>query len=513
MSKSKKSEEPKDIVEKFSLVDVFTKLTKNLKEIIAVLINIITAVILFSKGDQQKAVHYDNFTLYIEALNFITLLIAIYMLSRKYVLEVNDSEKDGEESELDKLAKLQSKGDSKHRSEKKQIVKDKVKRINTAIQQLIDSHKGFAVALAFLYSLMFVYDVNNMKDKEFNEKSRQTAQKKIDSLTSLTHLREDNFIKNPNYIYNTSLKGIADSLIRKKIIDTTKSSLIVYKEPNQNKIPSSSIAIFNIIKDTSKYNQYYLQKMKSELSDTIKKINLKYPPTNLDDIKFSELKNEISIIDMFKNNNVQNKTVISYLIISVIDVFFNILSGCFLFIAFAVLFTETIDTDNKTSKINYLPAFATGGGIFLFVALSIIVGFYKMPLQVLVVIARILSGVFNGVGMALIFSRFISIEYFFKRSNIITRNYYLIGTIIVLPAYAVVQPLFGLFETNYTGSQDFLKAAVLLLCLWGKIFFFLLLYTMLKNRWLHAYLLTLAFSEQTISDISDDIGGISNLDA
>ncbi len=93
-------------------------------------------------------------------------------------------------------------------------------------------------------------------------------------------------------------------------------------------------------------------------------------------------------------------------------------------------------------------------------------------------------------------------EYLYKQSNDTARNFYLIGTIIILPVYVVVQPLWGIFQVNIE-NKEVLKEIILMLCLWGKIFFIMIIYYMLDNKWLHTYIYMMPVAQERIKLVTE----------
>jgi len=186
----------------------------------------------------------------------------------------------------------------------------------------------------------------------------------------------------------------------------------------------------------------------------------------------------------------------------------NLFSAAFLFTAFQVLFARTLKNDNKTWDLNNQIPFAIAILITVinFVVLITELG-YDLNFKSNAI--RLFGGLFNGVAMALLFSRFISMEFFFKRaSKSFERNFYLYGILVALPLYIAVQPLYGLFYNLNTNIILF-KSIVFLVCFWGKLVFLFFVYTMIDKRWVHAYIMVSLTNNKTIEMISE---GIDNVD-
>jgi hypothetical protein len=202
-----------------------------------------------------------------------------------------------------------------------------------------------------------------------------------------------------------------------------------------------------------------------------------------------------------------------YLFIEILTNSTNIFSAAYLFLAFQVLFLVTIEDDNKTWKLKrYIPisiAFLITLSNLVFFA----VGFFGAQLSSISHTIRLIGGIYNGIAMLLLFSRFISMEYFFQNSRRTwQRNFYFYGTVIALPMYVVAQPLYGLFNAVEIGeSATLFKSIVFLICFWGKLVFLLFVYTMLSKKWIHAYLFMVLSQKDTLTNLSLDINDVDDL--
>lgn len=192
----------------------------------------------------------------------------------------------------------------------------------------------------------------------------------------------------------------------------------------------------------------------------------------------------------------------------------NLFSAAYLFLAFQVLFIVTLENDDKTWRFKKNIPFGLAYIITILNAAFFIVGIPETHLSVTAHTFRLIGGIYNGIAMFLLFSRFVSMEYFFKSSNDRRRKYYLYGTILILPAYVVVQPLYGVINAIEFGadSPTIFKSFVFLICFWGKLVFLLFVYTMLKKKWLHAYLFLLLSQNNTLSIIAEDIKDVDDLE-
>lgn len=167
---------------------------------------------------------------------------------------------------------------------------------------------------------------------------------------------------------------------------------------------------------------------------------------------------------------------------------FNFLSAIFLYLAFKVLYNNTLDRDNRRI-IYYMDAlFISFFYIILYALLFSKDKTVKNDLS-------LFSGIINGLAMSLLFSRFISMEHTFTeifKNSIFKplkkyRNYLYFGTIFILPLYAVIQPLFGDFELPEFGNSIIFANVVFLICFLGKLFFLSLFAIYIKNKLIHIY--------------------------
>jgi len=113
---------------------------------------------------------------------------------------------------------------------------------------------------------------------------------------------------------------------------------------------------------------------------------------------------------------------------------------------------------------------------------------------VLLKLFQLFIGSFNGLAMALLFGRYVSMEQaiYNMRAGVYDSRIYNevihIMTIYVLPIYALAQPLFGSFDVNVFGDPRIFANGVFFVCWVGKMFFLYLTYLFLKRRLVHLYL-------------------------
>ncbi len=175
----------------------------------------------------------------------------------------------------------------------------------------------------------------------------------------------------------------------------------------------------------------------------------------------------------------------------IIEDIFNYLSAVCLFWGFQVLYDTTIDkNDNKKDLPYRLPLIIIS---VVFLACYMIFVAYPMANSKLSEIVanwfRLVIGIFDGLAMALLFGKYISMEH--SLQNIKEGNYGEIvrwGIIIILPIYALAQPLFGSFKITAFGDEKWFANGVFFVCLIGKFFFLYVTYLFMRNKLMHYYL-------------------------
>lgn len=232
----------------------------------------------------------------------------------------------------------------------------------------------------------------------------------------------------------------------------------------------------------------------------------------------SSLKENNSILELLKQEpkNLQwnlDLYAAKFLGIEILTNSANLFSATFLFTAFLVLFSVTLESDNKTWQIkNQIPMFIA----IVITVLNVvffIVGIEVFNLKETSTSIRLLGGLYNGIAMALLFSRFISMEYYFQHS---TRNFerafYYYGITIGLPLYVVVQPLYALFNAVDLEAAAIFKSIVFLICFWGKLVFLFFIYTMLNKKWIHSYILLNLIENDNLEKLSIELEDVEKLD-
>jgi hypothetical protein len=169
---------------------------------------------------------------------------------------------------------------------------------------------------------------------------------------------------------------------------------------------------------------------------------------------------------------------------------FNFLSSVFVYLAFKVLFNTTLDTENRRTIYFVDAILFTTCYLTLYDLMS--VNFFQLNDHA-IHIARhdlsLISGIFNGLAMGLLFGRFISMEHVFMNNKNITSSRLLsYGTLFLLPLYVLAQPLFGSFEIDEFGDPKIFANIIFLICLIGKCFFLIIYYYYSQRKLLHIYL-------------------------
>jgi hypothetical protein len=225
------------------------------------------------------------------------------------------------------------------------------------------------------------------------------------------------------------------------------------------------------------------------------------------------VKDNYSIIDILSYRPPFYTESATYLSTEILTNITNLFSAAYLFLAFQVLFLVTLDKDDKTWRLKSFIPISLAVIITLVNVYSFVNGFFGVNLLTQSHVIRLIGGLYNGVAMFLLFSRFVAMEYFFQNSGKDwQRQFYFYGTVIVLPLYVVVQPLYGLFNAVEIGqSVELFKAVVFLVCFWGKLVFLLFIYTMLTKKWIHSYLFMVLSQKDTLSKISKDLKDVDDL--
>ena len=236
------------------------------------------------------------------------------------------------------------------------------------------------------------------------------------------------------------------------------------------------------------------------------------------------LKASTSIVDLIMDELPYKTQAVKYLIIETFTNASNLFSAAYLFLAFQVLFLVTVDKDNKTWRMKGWVPFSIAILIMLVNIVLFLNGYSAKAeptdaeqgvtyLANISHMMRLTGGVYNGVAMFLLFSRFISMEYFFQNSSRTwQRNFYFYGTVIILPLYVIAQPMYGIFEAVEIGKSNIMfKSLVFLVCFWGKLVFFLFIFTMLTKKWIHAYIFISLTQKDTVSNVSKALNEVEDM--
>jgi hypothetical protein len=62
----------------------------------------------------------------------------------------------------------------------------------------------------------------------------------------------------------------------------------------------------------------------------------------------------------------------------------------------------------------------------------------------------------------------------------------------------------GILQVNIE-NKEVLKQIIMMFCLWGKIFFIMIVYYMLNNRWLHTYIYMMLVAEERMKLVTENL--------
>lgn len=219
-----------------------------------------------------------------------------------------------------------------------------------------------------------------------------------------------------------------------------------------------------------------------------------------------------SLIDLLGSSNIENINAAQFLTIEILTNAANLFSATFIFTAFLVLFRVTLEDDHRTSKINNQIPIAIPIIITLMNIVILARGIPNVTLEESATLVRLLGGIYNGIAMALLFSRFIAMEYYFQHSTkSFERMFYFYGVTIWLPLYVVVQPLYSLFNLFDFGQTAVIKAIVFLITFWGKLVFLFFIYTMLNKKWIHSYILLALIEKDNLEILSFELEDVEKI--
>ncbi len=184
----------------------------------------------------------------------------------------------------------------------------------------------------------------------------------------------------------------------------------------------------------------------------------------------------------------------------------NFISSVFLYLAFKVLYDKTLENDEHNSKYNYYMDAINVSGLYILAYIFFVIAKVNVPKDTTIVanIFSLLSGLFNGLAMTLLFARYISMEHSvskidkIKYSDIIS-----LLTIFLLPLYTLAQPLFGTFKIEAFGDAQTFQNYVFLVCLLGKIFFLFMTFYFLKRKLVHLYMHMVLTRHDSANKIAD----------
>lgn len=219
--------------------------------------------------------------------------------------------------------------------------------------------------------------------------------------------------------------------------------------------------------------------------------------------------------------NEDHNKALWYIILSVLANFFNFLSAIGLWVSFSILYTKTVDADNKSTL-----HFGVYYFLLTFYVLAYIVligsGVELLKIRYTILALDMFCSIFNCVAMILFFNRLVQVLYFYQsplRKNLLDKFYFFTATIL-FPLYACFQIFFGVFDqlvAQNTVFYEFTKGTVFFVCFLGKLFLILFMFSFIRIKWLHAVIITLLAHEETpfllarnVKAISDSIGQLDD---
>lgn len=205
--------------------------------------------------------------------------------------------------------------------------------------------------------------------------------------------------------------------------------------------------------------------------------------------------------------------------ISLFDLLVNIINfsgALFIYLAFKVLHGQTLRDNHSAYTFFWVYPLCFS---FLYI---LITGLFYLGYSsnynnatIFLNITDLIAGLANGLAMALLFGRYVSIEQSVKETQLADLTYKnLIGNlsykavfsnaiIFVLPVYALAQLLFGSLTIDSFGDPKMFQTMVYLFCLIGKIFFFAVTYLMIKKNLLSLYLHGVVAKVGNYKDLED----------
>lgn len=199
-----------------------------------------------------------------------------------------------------------------------------------------------------------------------------------------------------------------------------------------------------------------------------------------------------------------NKYDVLHPILKITEDLLNFTNSIFIFLGFMVLYDKTLDKDNK--KFRYEDPVYIFSAIIAIIYLVVAAYSYKeiTPSAIPSSIMQLIIGSLNGLTMALLFGRYVSMEHSLQNIEKGKSSEYIRwGIIIILPIYALAQPLFGSFEINAFGPPMNFQNIVFFICLVGKIFFLYVTWLFIEKRWMHYWLHSILISHGVPKDFYD----------
>jgi len=175
---------------------------------------------------------------------------------------------------------------------------------------------------------------------------------------------------------------------------------------------------------------------------------------------------------------------------------FNLVSAMGIIFAFVCLYFKTLD-DQNNSIIRYYIIWLVPLLFIVFYITVLLLPGNTSSLSFRFNLIRFIPGLLNGIGMVLLFGRIHAIEYFFKfhleESKV--NSLFILSILVFLPIYAIVQPIYALFNSFKEFSGELIQAITLTFCFLGKVSFLIAILKILQNKFIDKYLITVLLTQ------------------
>ncbi len=276
---------------------LFSDIVKS-KEFIVTITSIVTSTLLFYKQLQDQPIKDINiYSLVIEILNIIVLIIGLAIFSRRYKFELPDGDKLTTLIDQEVSHRLKPKADK----EIEDRIKKRVIEVSKIVYQLLNTFKGFAVCLILLYAFLFIADFN--KKKEIND--RQALKKELEN--------------------------------KQHILDSTRNASLPFMlKVDSGKVGDSSR--YYIISKASFDNDTNYSRLKGGYKSALDSID------NINDTTIEKTYRRYkSLLTLIMSKDPSNEIVVNEIIVAIVDNFFNVFSTAFLLMAFYILYHQAVE--------------------------------------------------------------------------------------------------------------------------------------------------------------------------